>query len=96
MSEKTGRTVGRIRALVVDDSAAMRGLIIAALRRDARIEVVSGVGCSLQARQAIKQLAPDVVTLDVEMPGMNGLEFLAHLMRLKPMPVVMVSSLTSS
>lgn len=84
-----------IRTLIVDDSATMRGLIAAALGRDPGIEVVGQAACAAEARQAIKALNPDVVTLDIEMPAMNGLEFLEKIMRLRPMPVVMVSSLTS-
>lgn len=85
-----------IRVLVVDDSPTMRGLISAALRRDPEIEVV-GTACDpLEAREAIKRLTPDVITLDVEMPNMNGLEFLEKIMRLRPMPVVMVSTLTQA
>ena len=84
-----------IRTLIVDDSATMRGLIGAALRRDAEIEVVGEAADPLEARAAIKALNPDVITLDVEMPNMNGLEFLEKLMRLRPMPVIMVSTLTS-
>ncbi len=83
-----------VRVLVVDDSPTMRGLISAALRRDPGIVVVGTAGDPLEARQAIKQLNPDVVTLDVEMPNMNGLDFLERIMRLRPMPVVMVSTLT--
>lgn len=83
-----------IRALIVDDSATMRGLIAAALRRDPGIEVVGQATCAAEARQAIKNLNPDVITLDIEMPAMNGLEFLEKIMRLRPMPVVMVSTLT--
>ena len=83
-----------IRALVVDDSAVMRHLVSAALSRDPEIEVVGAVGDPIEARAAIKALNPDVLTLDVEMPHMSGLEFLEKLMRLRPMPVVMVSSLT--
>ena len=84
-----------IRALIVDDSATMRGFIAAALRRDPGIEVVGQATCAADARQAIKHLNPDVITLDIEMPAMNGLEFLEKIMRLRPMPVVMVSTLTS-
>lgn len=83
-----------VRVLVVDDSATMRALISSRLRRDPEIEVVGGAGDPLQAREMIKQLNPDVLTLDVEMPRMNGIEFLERLMRLRPMPVVMVSTLT--
>jgi two-component system chemotaxis response regulator CheB len=73
----------------------MRRLICAALSADPELEVVGEAGDPLQAREAIKALAPDVITLDVEMPNMNGLDFLERLMRLRPMPVVMVSTLTS-
>jgi len=83
-----------IRVLVVDDSATMRGLITATLTGQDDIEVVGAVGDAFAARQSIKALNPDVVTLDVEMPEMNGLEFLEKIMRLRPMPVVMVSTLT--
>lgn len=84
-----------IRVLVVDDSATMRMLIARALSDDPEICVVGEAGDPLQAREAIKALSPDVITLDVEMPNMNGLDFLERLMRLRPMPVVMVSTLTT-
>ncbi len=84
-----------IRVLVVDDSATMRRLIAAALSVDPEIEVVGEAADPLQAREAIKALNPDVITLDVEMPNMNGLDFLERVMRLRPMPVVMVSTLTT-
>ena len=84
-----------IRVLVVDDSTVMRKLIIAALSADPELEVVGEAGDPLQARDAIKALNPDVITLDVEMPNMNGIEFLDRIMRLRPMPVVMVSTLTA-
>jgi len=83
-----------VRVLIVDDSPTMRGFISAVLRRDPEIVVVGTAGDPLEARQAIKQLNPDVITLDVEMPNMNGLDFLERIMRLRPMPVVMVSTLT--
>lgn len=83
------------RVLVVDDSSVMRQLIGAALSADPDLEVVGEACDPLQAREQIKALNPDVITLDVEMPNMNGLEFLERLMRLRPMPVVMVSTLTS-
>ena len=83
-----------VRVLVVDDSATMRALIRATLGADKRIEVVGEAADPLEAREAIKALNPDVMTLDVEMPNMNGLEFLEKVMRLRPMPVVMVSILT--
>jgi two-component system chemotaxis response regulator CheB len=85
-----------VRVLVVDDSATMRGLIRAALERDPGVEVVGLAADPLEARQAIKALNPDVITLDVEMPNMNGIEFLEKIMRLRPMPVIMVSSRTTS
>lgn len=83
-----------VRVLVVDDSATMRGLIGATLRRDPGIEVVGFAADPHEARAAIKALNPDVITLDIEMPNMNGLEFLEKIMRLRPMPVVMLSTLT--
>jgi two-component system, chemotaxis family, protein-glutamate methylesterase/glutaminase len=83
-----------IRAVVVDDSATMRSLIAATLTADPELEVVGFAADPLEARQVIKDVNPDVITLDVEMPNMNGLEFLERLMRLRPMPVVMVSTLT--
>jgi two-component system chemotaxis response regulator CheB len=83
-----------VRVLVVDDSPTMRALLSNILRRDPEIEVVGGAGDPYEAREAIKALNPDVLTLDVEMPRMSGLEFLEKLMRLRPMPVVMVSTLT--
>ena len=82
------------RVLVVDDSATMRGLITAVLSSDPEVSVVGQAGDALEAREAIKKLNPDVVTLDIEMPNMNGLDFLEKIMRLRPMPVIMVSSLT--
>ncbi len=84
-----------VRVLVVDDSATMRSLITAALERDPEIEVVAQACDPLEAREAIKLLNPDVITLDVEMPKMNGLDFLEKIMRLRPTPVIMVSNLTS-
>ena len=83
------------RVLVVDDSTVMRKLIGAALSADPELEVVGEAGDPLQAREAIKALNPDVITLDVEMPNMNGIDFLERIMRLRPMPVVMVSTLTA-
>jgi two-component system chemotaxis response regulator CheB len=83
-----------VRVLIVDDSATMRGLITLALRRDPEIEVVGTASNPLEAREAIKAHNPDVITLDVEMPGMNGLDFLEKIVRLRPTPVIMVSNLT--
>lgn len=82
------------RVLVVDDSPTMRGLISAVLGADPDVSVVGQAGNAMEARAAIKELNPDVVTLDIEMPEMNGLEFLEKIMRLRPMPVIMVSTLT--
>nr|WP_308419624.1 chemotaxis protein CheB [Chitinimonas koreensis] len=82
-----------IRVLIVDDSAAYRGLLTRLLAQAPGIEVVGEAGDAAEARAAIKRLAPDVLTLDIEMPGMNGLDFLERLMRLHPLPVVMVSAL---
>ncbi len=83
-----------IRVLIVDDSPTMRVLITNLLGRDPEIEVIGAAADPLEAREAIKAFNPDVITLDVEMPRMNGIEFLEKIMRLRPMPVVMVSSLT--
>ncbi|QLF69339.1 chemotaxis response regulator protein-glutamate methylesterase [Peteryoungia desertarenae] len=82
------------RVLVVDDSPTMRGLITAVLNKDPEVSVIGQAGDALEARAAIKQLNPDVVTLDIEMPNMNGLEFLEKIMKLRPMPVIMVSTMT--
>ncbi|SFZ85614.1 two-component system, chemotaxis family, response regulator CheB [Devosia enhydra] len=83
-----------IRVLVVDDSRLIRDVLSSLLVRDGDIEVCGTAAEPNEARQKIKALNPDVLTLDVEMPGMNGLAFLERLMRLHPMPVVMVSTLT--
>lgn len=83
-----------IRTLIVDDSALVRGLLTEILSADPEIEVIGAASDPYIARDKIKQLRPDVLTLDVEMPRMDGLTFLENLMRLHPMPVLMVSSLT--
>ena len=84
-----------VRTLVVDDSATMRTMLCAALDADPGIKVVGSAPEPHAARQLMRELDPDVVTLDVEMPGMDGLSFLEKIMRLRPTPVVMCSSLTT-
>ncbi|HWK70754.1 protein-glutamate methylesterase/protein-glutamine glutaminase [Pollutimonas sp. M17] len=84
----------KIRVLCVDDSALVRGLMTEIINSHPDMEVVAAAPDPLIARELIKQHNPDVLTLDVEMPRMDGLDFLERLMRLRPMPVVMVSSLT--
>lgn len=85
---------GKIKVLIVDDSALMRQLLTAILQEDAAFEVVGTASDPYIAREKIKALKPHVLTLDIEMPGMDGITFLEKLMRLHPMPVVMISSLT--
>ena len=82
----------QVRVLVVDDSPTMRAVIRTWLQRDSDIAVVGEASDPLEAREAVKALSPDVITLDVNMPHMDGLEFLEKLMRLRPTPVIMVSS----
>ena len=84
-----------IRVLVVDDSALIREVLSRMLGHDHDIVVVGTAEDPLEAREKIKALNPDVMTLDIEMPNMNGLAFLERLMRLRPLPVVMVSTLTT-
>ncbi len=87
---------GPVRVLVVDNSAVMRQMISALLSADPEIEVVGTASDPHIARERIKALNPDVITLDVEMPKMDGLTFLHKIMTLRPMPVVMVSTLTQA
>ena len=84
----------RARVLIVDDSALVRQILTEMLSADPQIEVVGSASDAHVAREKIKSLNPNVITLDVEMPKMDGITFLRNLMRLRPMPVVMVSSLT--
>lgn len=84
------------RVLIVDDSGFVRKLLTEVLSKDPAIEVVGAARDPFEARELIKKLNPDVLTLDVEMPKMDGITFLTNLMRLRPMPVVMVSSLTAA
>ena len=93
---RAAREGRRIRVLVIDDSALIRQLMTELLSADPGIVVVGTAADPFIAREKIKQLRPDVLTLDVEMPRMDGLTFLQNLMRLRPMPVVMVSSLTQA
>ncbi|MBL0917146.1 MAG: chemotaxis response regulator protein-glutamate methylesterase [Hydrogenophaga sp.] len=84
----------KIRVVVVDDSALVRSLLSEIINRQHDMQCVGAAADPLVAREMIRELNPDVITLDVEMPRMDGLEFLSRLMRLRPMPVVMVSTLT--
>jgi len=84
----------KIRVLVVDDSKLIRDVLTAILNEQPDIEVVGAAADAFHARDMIKELNPDVITLDVEMPRMNGLEFLDKLMRARPTPVVMISTAT--
>lgn len=81
-----------IRVLIVDDSATVRAVLRRTMSLDPRLSVVGEASDPFEAREAVKALAPDLLTLDIEMPRMNGLEFLDRLMRARPMPVVIVSS----
>jgi two-component system, chemotaxis family, protein-glutamate methylesterase/glutaminase len=84
----------KLKVLIVDDSALVRRILTELLSADPEVEVVGAASDAYMARDKIKALNPDVITLDGEMPKMDGLTFLRNLMRLRPMPVVMVSSLT--
>jgi two-component system chemotaxis response regulator CheB len=84
----------KIRVLIVDDSALIRSLLTEIINQYPDMETVGAASNPLIAREMIKTLNPDVLTLDVEMPKMDGLTFLEKLMRLRPMPVLMISSLT--
>jgi two-component system chemotaxis response regulator CheB len=86
--------MSKIRVLIVDDSRMIRDVLTEILREQPDIEVVGAAADAYQARDMLRDLRPDVLTLDVEMPKMNGLEFLDRLMRARPMPVVMISSFT--
>ncbi len=86
--------MSKIKVLIVDDSALIRSVMSEIVSSHSDMEVVGVAPDPLVARELIKQTNPDVLTLDVEMPKMDGLDFLEKLMRLRPMPVVMVSSLT--
>lgn len=85
-----------IKVLVIDDSALMRKLLVELINRSADVKAVGAAPDAISAREMIKTLNPDVLTLDVQMPKMDGIEFLERLMRLRPMPVVMVSAYTAA
>ena len=84
----------KIRVIVVDDSALVRSLLAEIINRQHDMECIGTANDPLIAREMIRELNPDVITLDVEMPRMDGIDFLGRLMRLRPMPVVMISTLT--
>ncbi len=84
----------KIRVVVVDDSALVRSLLSEIINRQPDMECLGTANDPLVAREMIRELNPDVITLDVEMPRMDGIDFLGRLMRLRPMPVVMISTLT--
>jgi two-component system chemotaxis response regulator CheB len=84
----------KIRVVVVDDSALVRSLLTEIINRQHDMVCVGAANDPLVAREMIRELDPDVITLDVEMPRMDGIDFLGRLMRLRPMPVVMISTLT--
>ncbi|MBS0467174.1 MAG: chemotaxis response regulator protein-glutamate methylesterase [Proteobacteria bacterium] len=85
---------GKIRVIVVDDSALVRSLLAEIINRQPDMECIGTANDPLIARELIREQNPDVITLDVEMPRMDGIDFLGRLMRLRPMPVVMISTLT--
>jgi two-component system chemotaxis response regulator CheB len=87
--------VSKIRVLVVDDSAVVRGLLSRAINSQPDMTVIAVASDPIAAIERLKASTPDVLTLDVEMPRMDGLQFLEKLMRIRPLPVVMVSSLTA-
>jgi two-component system chemotaxis response regulator CheB len=87
--------MAKIRVLIIDDSALVRSLLGEIINREPDMEAVGAAPDPLVAREMIRALNPDVLTLDIEMPKMDGLDFLERLMRLRPTPVVMVSTLTA-
>src|SRR5262249_27768693 len=84
----------RTKVLVVDDSALIRSVLAALINAEPDLTCVGAAPDPYAAREMIKRLEPDVLTLDGEMPKMDGIQFLEHLMRLRPMPVLMISTLT--
>jgi len=95
ISVKEENSMDVIKVLIVDDSSVIRSIIKESLSHSAHIKVVGEAEDPLVARELIKKLNPDVLTLDVEMPKMDGITFLTNLMRLRPMPVIMLSTLTT-
>ncbi|MEM7753292.1 MAG: chemotaxis-specific protein-glutamate methyltransferase CheB [Pseudomonadota bacterium] len=93
---KVNAQSGTVRVVIVDDTRTIRAMIRLMLEANPRIEVVGEAGDPYEAREVIRALNPDVITLDIAMPRMDGLSFLEKLMRLRPMPVVMVSSRTTA
>src|SRR5690349_10052167 len=89
-------STARIRVLIVDDSALVRRILTDSLASDPEIEVVGTAVDPYAARDKILQLKPDVLTLDLEMPRMDGLSFLRLVMQHRPMPVIIISSLTTA
>lgn len=87
-------TEKKIKVLIIDDSAFIRHLLVNVFKQDSDIEVVGTANDPIIAKTLINQLNPDVLTLDIQMPNMNGLDFLERLMSHRPMPVIMISSLT--
>ena len=85
---------GKTRVLVVDDSALVRNLLKEIINHQHDMQCIGTANDALAAREMIRDLNPDVITLDVEMPHMDGIDFLGRLMRLRPMPVLMISTLT--
>ena len=86
--------MAKTKVVVVDDSALVRSILTEIINRQPDMQCIGAASDPLMAREMIRNLNPDVITLDVEMPKMDGLDFLSRLMRLRPMPVVMVSTLT--
>jgi len=86
----------KIKVLIVDDSALVRQVLTKIIDSSKNLEVIGSARDPIDAREKIKQLNPDVLTLDIEMPKMDGVTFLKNLMRLRPMPVVMISTLTEA
>ena len=83
-----------IRIVIVEDSPTMRAILMARLSREPDIEVVATAANAAEGRELIRRFDPDVVTLDIEMPGMNGLDFLDKIMALRPTPVIIISGAT--